>query len=311
MGRSETVSHEENLTELRLENETLSAVILPQLGGKVSSVYFKPQAFELAAKNTRGAYRFPEEDADFSQYDASGLDDAFPNIDAAEMERDGKMVRSPDHGEIWSHPFRVISQSPSEAVLEWESSRFGYRYEKRLRLEKSSLLFDWSITNTGENVLPCIWTFHGLMRYEEDMRLALPSDLSHFRNVMDSPLLGKAGTVYERENDVWDFEGVPKRLPQTALKFYGEGRSSEGVCGLLYPSQKTACTLTYSADRLPWLGVWITAGGYRGDYNVALEPSNGFYDDIFTAKKNGCLFELPAKETLSFSLGLKLEAMEA
>lgn len=309
MGKSEAFFHEGKPEELRLENEMLSVVILPQLGGKVSSVYFKPQAFELAAPNTRGVYHIPGEDADFSQYDASGLDDAFPNIDTAEMERNGKKVCYPDHGEIWSHPFRVISQSPSGAVLEWESSRFGYRYEKRLRLEGSSLLFDWRITNTGEAALPSIWTFHGLMRYEEDMRLVLPSDLSHFRNVMDSPLLGKAGTVYERENGVWDFESVPKRQPQTALKFYGEGRSSEGVCGLRYPSQKTACTLTYSADRLPWLGVWITAGGYRGDYNVALEPSNGFYDEIFTAKKNGCLYEIPAKETLSFSLELKLETM--
>ena len=59
------------------------------------------------------------------------LDDAFPNIDTAEMERNGKKVCYPDHGEIWSHPFRVIFQSPLGAVLEWESSRFGYRYEKR------------------------------------------------------------------------------------------------------------------------------------------------------------------------------------
>ena len=69
------------------------------------------------------------------------------------------------------------------------------------------------------------------MRYEEDMRLILPSDLTRFRNVMDSPLLREAGRIYERKNDVWDFERVPKRLPETALKFYGEGRSREGVCG--------------------------------------------------------------------------------
>lgn len=54
MGKSEAFFHEGKPEELRLENEMLSVVILPQLGGKVSSVYFKPQAFELAAPNTRG-----------------------------------------------------------------------------------------------------------------------------------------------------------------------------------------------------------------------------------------------------------------
>ncbi|HJC23755.1 MAG TPA: DUF5107 domain-containing protein [Candidatus Eisenbergiella merdavium] len=304
------MQREGNFSErIVLENEKLSAEILPQLGGKLSSVYWKPQGFELAAPNTRGIYRLPGEDADFSEFDASGLDDAFPSIDGASVRREGKTVNYPDHGEIWSHPFAVLSGSRTEAALEWESSRFEYRYEKRVRLEDDSLLLDWKITNVSDTALPCIWTFHGLMRYEEDMRLILPSDLTRFRNVMDSPLLGEAGRIYERKNDVWDFERVPKRLPETALKFYGEGRSREGVCGLVYPTQKTACIMTYDADRLPWLGVWITAGGYRGDYNVALEPSNGFYDDIFTAEKNGCLYALPGKETLAFSMRLKLESL--
>lgn len=300
---------ENDLKRIVLENETLSAVILPQLGGKLSSVYFKPRDFELAAQNTRGIYRLPEEDADFSEYDASGLDDAFPNIDPAQAERDGKRVDYPDHGEIWSHPFAVLSQKEREAVLAWESGRFGYRYEKRICLEGERLLLDWRITNQGKTALPCIWTFHGLMRYEEDMRLRLPSDLTRFRNVMDSPLLGKAGGIFERKNDVWDFESVPGREPKTALKFYGEGKSAEGICGLIYPTQKVSCIISYSAEKLPWLGVWITAGGYRGDYNVALEPSSGFYDDIFTARKNGCLYELPAKESLEFSLSIRLKGL--
>ncbi len=36
----------------------------------------------------------------------------------------------------------------------------------------------------------------------------------------------------------------------------------------------------------PYLGVWITKGGFKGEYNCALEPSNGFYDSLALAYEN-------------------------
>ena len=41
----------------------------------------------------------------------------------------------------------------------------------------------------------------------------------------------------------------------------------------------------YDADKVPYLGVWKTQGGYRGDYNIALEPCTGVYDDLYVANK--------------------------
>ncbi len=45
--------------------------------------------------------------------------------------------------------------------------------------------------------------------------------------------------------------------------------------------------LGWDKDKLPYLGFWITDGGFRGDYNCALEPSTGYYDSIDIATKNG------------------------
>ena len=44
-------------------------------------------------------------------------------------------------------------------------------------------------------------------------------------------------------------------------------------------------TYRYDADKVPYLGVWKTQGGYRGDYNIALEPCTGVYDDLYVAHK--------------------------
>ena len=180
-----------------LENNYLSVKILPELGGKVASVFYKPASFELAAQSPDGNYRVPQEawNPSFEKYDASGIDDAFPNIDTAVLEYDGRQLEYPDHGEIWSSAFAVCEQEAAKVRLAFDSERFGYHYEKTLELVGDELVLQYHIVNTSDKKFPCIWTFHGLMRYEEDMKLLLPEDIEEFRNVSDSEILGKAGEL--------------------------------------------------------------------------------------------------------------------
>lgn len=310
----------ESIEFLTLENEALSVRILPGLGGKITSLRLKENDFELAAPNTGGKYRQPQEDygkedtaaardgdtgPDFSRYDASGLDDAFPNIDACVTQWEGRTYCYPDHGEIWSHPFTVC-ETPEGPLLSWESSRFGYLYEKRFSLSGNSLFIRYRIENRSEAAFPWLWTFHGLMRYEEDMRLLLPEDFERYRCVADHPVMGAAGSILEAVNGRYDFTRVPKAESHSAVKYYGEGRSHAGQCGLWYPSREVRCTLKYDANKLPYLGVWITAGGYRGDYNCALEPATGFYDDVPRTIKNGTIRVLEPGGEFAFTLEISL-----
>lgn len=292
-----------------LENNYLSVKILPELGGKVASVFYKPASFELAAQSPDGNYRVPQEawNPSFEKYDASGIDDAFPNIDTAVLEYDGRQLEYPDHGEIWSSAFAVCEQEGAKVRLAFDSERFGYHYEKTLELVGDELVLQYHIVNISDRKFPCIWTFHGLMRYEEDMKLILPEDIEEFRNVSDSDLLGKAGVLYKKDNPVWDFSKVPAKEPQTAMKFYSAGKSTGGRCSLEYPSQDVRCQITYDADKLPWFGVWITAGGFRGDYNLAMEPTNGYYDDVLRAQENDSLCVLEPNEALDFTVRIKME----
>ena len=82
-------------------------------------------------------------------------------------------------------------------MLSWESSRFGYLYEKRFSLSGNSLFIRYRIENRSEAAFPWLWTFHGLMRYEEDMRLLLPEDFERYRCVADHPVMGAAGSILE------------------------------------------------------------------------------------------------------------------
>ena len=138
---------------------------LPELGGKILSFYRKDKDFELAAQKSRGDGLILSGAERFSDY-AFGMDDAFPNIDAEEFLWNDRRLRYPDHGEIWNHAFQVQEQGELFAKLSWRSEAFSYLYEKSFSLEGEKLRIRYRICNPGREEIPCIWTWHGLMRYD-------------------------------------------------------------------------------------------------------------------------------------------------
>lgn len=308
-------------SQVTLENEILRVVSLPYMGGKITSLFHKGNAFEAAAQKGENAYQgsgkeaavFSPERSGFACY-AYGLDDAFPNIDEEDFVWNGKKRHYPDHGEIWSADFQILEQGKDFLTLCWESTDFAYRYEKSLRLAGNAIRMHYRISNTGKDALPAIWTWHGLMRYEEDMEILLPEGTERCRNVLANDMLKEADTVYPCKSMSYDFTKVPPAASGRAVKYYvepeaardGAAAFSPVCCGFFYPTSKMRCLLRYDAEKLPYLGVWITAGGFLGDYNCALEPANGFYDSVSRAEKNQRLPVLAPGETMEFELEVSL-----
>ena len=139
------------------------------------------------------------------------------------------------------------------------------------------------------------------------MKIMLPKEILHCRNILDGDLLGAEGKVYPIENNIYDFTKMPNPDICSMVKYYGEEKILTGHCGIYYPSRNVAYYLDYDEQMFPYLGVWITAGGLQGDYNCALEPTNGFYDSIGKAYKNRKLFVLGKGENLDFTLELTLK----
>lgn len=295
-----------NLEGIQMENDTVQVVVLPKLGGKLASLKHKRKNFEFAAQTKGKQYKIPEIDAEFSQYDASGLDDAFPSIVGTRVQGENGDRVYPDHGEIWSSPleYKICGEC---VILFFKSSRFSYTYKKILKLEGNHLNIQYEIQNEQEEPLPCLWAFHGLMCYAEDMELLYPEKTDSFENVLSSPELGETGRHISIENEEYNFSKVPAKTSGTMVKYYVDKKVASGFCGYRYPSYGMECVLEYDAEKLPYLGIWITAGGYRGDYNCAMEPANGYYDDIRIAEKNQSLYWLKKGVPLEFQLKIIMD----
>ena len=287
---------------LVLETEQLKVRVIPSVGGKISSIYNKEKDFELLFQNKEEVYRSAEIYDDFSEYDASGFDDAFPTIDTCSVLIGEKEVLYPDHGEIWAGEFsyEVID---NVVCLNYSSSILDYDYTKRIELTDSGLIVEYDIKNTGTHLMPYIWTMHCLINCEEGMRFIFPSEPYDALNVMDNKKLGDIGNILALTDDLMTVESVEAK---DMKKYYLNGKVNEGLCGAYYPSKDITYKVHYDKNILPYLGIWITEGGFRGDYNCALEPATGFYDNTEQAIKNNTACCLKANETLKFSLKIDL-----
>jgi galactose mutarotase-like enzyme len=300
-----------NCKAIQLENEDLRVVVLPYLGGKIASLYKKDKDFELVYQNKEEVYRKAKVYDNFAEFDASGFDDAFPSIDEGMVKFKNNKVLYPDHGEIWTgtFDFNIVGDT---VELYFTSTILSYNYKKIIFLNENLLEIKYEIVNTGKENLPCIWAAHYLVNCHEDMELILPESTDLAMNVCKSKHLGEIGDLhsYPITKDCYGNEyRLDKVFPHSANKYekyYICNPISEGKCGIYYPHKDVAYLLHFDKEKLPYIGFWVTEGGFRGDYNCALEPSNGFYDSIDRAKLEGKLYELRVGENLNFTIGIEL-----
>ncbi len=298
------------LDALKIENDKLSVIVIPELGGKIASVIKKNKNFEYYFQHKKEIFLKPKLNSNFAEFDASGFDDCFPTVDSCSVGINGKMLNYPDHGEVWS---KVMTYEIAGNILKLSciSEILSYTYEKCITLEDETLLLNYKINNTGSESFPCIWTMHGLLNCEEDMEIFLPPGTESVANVQPGEIFGEPGKVYSyplavlKDGNIYHLNKIKPEDSHKTEKFYVNGDITIGECGVYYPSKDLNCKICFNPEELPYLGLWITEGGFRGDYNLALEPSNGFYDSIDIAAKNNKLKRLNSGDLLEFNCKIK------
>ena len=288
---------------LVLRGGDLCVHVRPGRGGRIDRLFHGPSGGFQPVFVSGTACRTPRPGDAFEEHDTCGLDDGFPTLLRETVELPDGPVVYPDHGEIWSTPMEW-RQDGDALTLFMESRLLPYQYEKTLHLKRDCLHLHWRIRNTGRYAFPCLWTFHGLFRYSPDLRVRLPeSDGNGALCTCANPRLGPEGTRLRRTSLL---EHVPEPVPPTAEKFWLLGRVRQGRCALEYPAEGMAVVLTYDPAQLPYLGFWVTAGGFKGEYNCALEPSTGWYDSADCARRQGCCPVLEPGQEQSFSMTIRV-----
>lgn len=263
-----------------LENRVLRVVVLPQAGGKLWQITYKPLDSELLWNNPRIA---PAKLPLGSRYDdvwSGGWDELFPNDEASVIEGEAY----PDHGELWTGDWSAepFTQGDIAGVrLKYVTPISCIEVEKviRLRSEQACIEFDHRFTNDSKTEFPFLWKLHPAMAVTPQHRIDFPRMKVRLEKAFPGTLAGASDVsdwpVVKIPNGDLDLRRVTPETARRLYFFYGTEMKGNW-CALTNSATGLACGLQFDEEVFPCCWLFATYGGWR-NYNVAvMEPCTGY-----------------------------------
>ncbi len=273
---------------LKIESELVRVVLVPNLGGKIVSLFDKVHQLEWLAPPMR-PLKQTTYGADFVSQDMSGWDEMLPTIVSCVYQ--GALL--PDHGEVWSIPWQV--EQTSEAVnLSIGGVALPYRFARSAALITPDCLeLSYRLMNTGRVSFPYLWAAHPQFIADESTRVVLPPEVAELVNVItDDPTWGGCGERYpwpqatDRQGNLWRLDRVRSAQWRACRKFYVPPEQQIGWAALIHEGRGCRLHMEWSPSESPYLGLWVDEGSYNSLPVVAFEPSNAYYDSLLWAIEN-------------------------
>ncbi len=294
---------------LKLENELIHTVIVPNLGAKIVSLFDKTFQHEWLA-GPMLPLKQTSYGADFVSQDMSGWDEMMPTIVACDWEG----VHLPDHGEVWSIPWLVDTAENDREVLNLSvmGVAMPYRFSRSVAFSTPNCLqLGYNLTNTGKQTFPYLWTAHPQFVADPQTRIVLPPEIMKLVNVVDDdPDWGKSGSLCKWPESVsvnsqtLHLDRVRPVEKRACRKFYVPPEQAISWAALIHEGLGCQLRLDWSSADIPFLGLWVDEGRYNTVPVAAIEPSNGYYDSLERAARNNKVLVLEPGESRSWTLSL-------
>lgn len=301
-----------------LETNILKIDILPDLGGKMISLFYKPKNKELLWKTPDRKYRKPKYGDIFEDYGMSGFDECFPAVAEGHYpSRPWKDIVIPDHGELWTLPWKHrISEN---SIYLWVYGvRFAYRLDKWVTLDDNRLKLEYKVTNLSPFKFKYIWSSHPLFRITSRTKIDFPlaSKIkiywSHNGRFDTGSREYSWPLVKDKQGNEVNLSSVGYSDSGFADKFFVTNLT-EGWCKLTDTKDNWSIKFSFSLDEIPCVGLWINQGGWpqqnvgtKNHFNMGLEPCSSPYEDLFAADKGNKCSTIPPEGTVEWNLTLEL-----
>lgn len=278
----------DGLRVIRLENESLSLYILPEVGAKILRLLDKKQARNFLWENPRiRPQRFPV-DANFDNYWCGGWDDAFPTADACVYNNEP----FPNLGELRSLEWAVEETKSDHNKALVCLSTFGpisaIKASKTISLLDREVQMHFEIEGMGPLPVDFLWGTHPAFAVETGTRLIVPARVGIVGHSTD-PSMGSVGERYQwpllkGKHGITDMSVVKGISAGVACGHYATeledgwfAVETSGI-GILYEFPLELC---------PHLWLWLVYGGWRGYHHAIVEPWTGYPVNLDQAVKDG------------------------
>ena len=302
---------------ISMESRLLRAFFLPAYGAKMASLICKETGREFLVQAEGENYKKLSYAGDYVAAECSGFDNMFPTIDEYEYPKfpwRGTMM--PDHGEVCGLPWEYEIHESNTCLHCWVNSvRFSYSLHKWIHFtDDCEISIEYEVKNLCPFDLDFIWAGHVMINSQEGAKITLPYKPG-----------SRASCVFSKDSS-FSKPGMPLTWPITqtvsgktvdlsktrslntignTYKYYFDEPVPEGWFGYGY-TDGTTITLSVSKVTVPYLGVWVNEGVFKGYYNIAFEPCTGAFDDPGKARKKEQYSVLPANSEYAWELNFKV-----
>jgi galactose mutarotase-like enzyme len=316
------------LRTIRLANEHAQLALLPEVAGKIIEITDRRSGRNWMWSNPGLAPARPAYGSSFgAALDSGGWDEILLSINPERTQLPcGTHCEIPDHGDLVGQSWEVIDRGIDRAgnvfcELGSGGRAIDYRWRRRLVLDarRPLLQLEYSLENTGTAPCPWFWCAHPLIAMDDGMQIQLSPGLpfqvaaAHGLDGAEAlPALRwpwlKFGTGTEL--DLADCFANP--VSGFAAKLFFRSAAPAQVA-VQTPDGSERFLLSYDAEKIPWLGLWINNRGWSGlnaqPYrNLGLEPSTAPTDSLVQAVAENQVAFIQPGERRQWSLQVSLQA---
>jgi len=291
-GNSAQETRLDGLRLLRLESDSLTVSILPEVGAKILTLVDKKSGRNLLWENSRIRPQKYPIDANFDNYWCGGWDDAYPTADACVH----KGEPFPNLGELRSLEWSVdwLESRPNEAgEVVAQLSALGpitpVRATKMVALRGQVLTMQFELENLGPLPLDLLWGTHPAFAIEAGTRLFIPARTGIVAQ-SNHPSLGAPGDSYAWPmlNDT-DMSRVPEFASGVNCGHYATDLEDGWFA---VETHGNGIVFEFPLEECPHLWMWLVYGGWRGYYHAVIEPWTGYPVNLAQAHEQGRTREL-------------------
>ena len=270
-----------------LRNEAVELALVPELGAKVILLRNLVTGYEWMWHPPTGMKLFRNQlGDDFAASTMTGWDECLPTIAPC----DWKGRKLPDHGEVWSVPWKIDLEAFGRGVLKTsvKLAVSPFHFERSIALHGNEIRLDYQLENLSNEPEEFLWAMHPLLPVNDHIQLDLTEETENL-------LAGEQ----------W-IDGLKFNTDKpSCVKTYA-GPLREGRASVVNTAARDQLQFEWDTKANNILGLWLTRGGWNGYHHVALEPANGAADALTDAVKAGQGGLLAPQEKRSWQVKLRV-----
>lgn len=284
---------------LRMESDLLRIEVMPEVGGRIWSLYHKAEDREYLWHHPRILPAILPTGTGYDDHFAGGWDDLFPSDSRGEHEAEV----FPDHGEYWTTRFDWRLERAGDAATLYlcaEGPVTPTRMERWITLETGStaLRVRHRLTHLGDYAFNYLWKQHPAICVGPTHEILAPGG----PGLIAVPGCGRLSAdcpdftwphAPARDGSTVDLSRVPATTGVPGWEMVYLTAIPAGSCGVF--DRATGTGLRFDFDPKLFTNLWIfqSLGGWRGVNNlVVLEPSTTYPYDLNEAARTGHIARL-------------------